>query len=505
MTLMKGPDGVYEGDFRFSGLPRLHLRLRTTKRSEAKERHDAVVAVYRMKERGRPLIVALKSRAFSVEALTDMVRNGEPLVLPPSVVASLERSDPWGTVDEAVARYLEWVERREEAQERSSGTRKIAGYQLQRFQNFVHDGIRTGDRRITGFPETVIEAYRKSLSGAPANTITTYVSRVGTLWNWLARQEERSAREQQRKPRALYSPLDPELTPRTKLARQRMLDETEVQLLLVATPEPMLFPVGCALLAGLRLNEVLHLRPTLDVDLETATLAVQRQEQWKPKTKRSIRVVPMAPLLAEYAAVHVAKYASGAWMCPGFSDGTVPLNDLTFRQQFKKVVQRAGLPYGRDDAQGVTFHTLRHTFASHAVMRGVDLYTVAQLLGDSLKTVEETYAHLSKDHKRAAIAKVAAAFQFPSDSADSSDSATAGATETALIGDYAGGLGLVAEETEGGTSRTLAAESGASKGLGGTGQEGISQTWAESSAELPQRVPQGFYASLALSPWSIWP
>lgn len=410
MTLSKNAAGMFEGDFRATGMPRLHLSMRTTKVTLAKKRHAAVLAVYRLRQTA--MAAQLKSGALTVERVEQMVANNEPLLPLPTEETTLA-SDPWGTVDSAVARYLEWMERREEAQERSQGTRTIAGYQLQRFQNFVHDGVRTGDRRITGFPDAVIDAYRKHLSGAPANTITTYVSRVGTLWNWLARQEERSAREQQRTPRPLYSPLDPELTPRTKKSRQRMLEETEAKTLLLATPEPLRFPVGCALLAGLRLNEVLHLRPTLDVDLETGTLAVQRQEAWKPKTKRSVRIVPMAPALAEYAANHATKYASQAWMCPGHSEPSEPLNDLTFRQQFKKVVLRAGLPYGRDDAQGVTFHTLRHTFASHAVMRGVDLYTVAQLLGDSLKTIEETYAHLSKDHKRQAIAKVAAAFQLP--------------------------------------------------------------------------------------------
>jgi hypothetical protein len=45
-------------------------------------------------------------------------------------------------------------------------------------------------------------------------------------------------------------------------------------------------------------------------------------------------------------------------------------------------------------------------------MNGVDLYTVAKLLGDSVKTVEEVYADLSPDHKREAVRKLAAAFSI---------------------------------------------------------------------------------------------
>lgn len=35
--------------------------------------------------------------------------------------------------------------------------------------------------------------------------------------------------------------------------------------------------------------------------------------------------------------------------------------------------------YERADLRGVTFHMLRHTFASHAVTNDVDLYTLAKL------------------------------------------------------------------------------------------------------------------------------
>jgi len=40
------------------------------------------------------------------------------------------------------------------------------------------------------------------------------------------------------------------------------------------------------------------------------------------------------------------------------------------------------------------FHSLRHTFASHLVMGGVDLTTVSRLMGHKSLTVTLRYFHL---------------------------------------------------------------------------------------------------------------
>ncbi len=49
------------------------------------------------------------------------------------------------------------------------------------------------------------------------------------------------------------------------------------------------------------------------------------------------------------------------------------------------------------------FHDCRHHFASKLVMGGVDLYTVAQLMGHSSIEMTERYAHLSPDHMKDAM------------------------------------------------------------------------------------------------------
>ena len=72
-------------------------------------------------------------------------------------------------------------------------------------------------------------------------------------------------------------------------------------------------------------------------------------------------------------------------------------------ESFKNATIRTGLNTpSTDRANWVSFHTLRHTFASWLVMSGVPLLTVKELLGH--KTIEMTmrYSHLAPDHKRQA-------------------------------------------------------------------------------------------------------
>jgi len=63
---------------------------------------------------------------------------------------------------------------------------------------------------------------------------------------------------------------------------------------------------------------------------------------------------------------------------------------------FDGALKRAGI-------EGFTFHDLRHTFASHLIMRGASLKEVQELLGHKTGTMTLRYSHLAEENKKKAV------------------------------------------------------------------------------------------------------
>jgi site-specific recombinase XerD len=73
------------------------------------------------------------------------------------------------------------------------------------------------------------------------------------------------------------------------------------------------------------------------------------------------------------------------------------IRDYDLSKLFKRYVLRADLN------PKLKFHSLRHTFASWLVQKGVSIYEVSKLLGHSDIRVTQIYAHLTLDNLRSAV------------------------------------------------------------------------------------------------------
>jgi integrase len=129
---------------------------------------------------------------------------------------------------------------------------------------------------------------------------------------------------------------------------------------------------------------------------------VQARDGWKPKYGKN-REVPIGSALDPILRAHVAAMPAGhLYLFGGRGGDEFSRRGMTNLMQ--RVAKDAGMGRPPRDANAVTFHTLRHTFASWLVMAGADLFTIARLMGHAnTKQVEETYGHLSPGHKLATV------------------------------------------------------------------------------------------------------
>ena len=75
-----------------------------------------------------------------------------------------------------------------------------------------------------------------------------------------------------------------------------------------------------------------------------------------------------------------------------------------FRTRYIKTAYNSAVTTAKLD--DVNFHRLRHTFASSAVMRGITLKELQELLGHSTLAMTMRYAHLAPEHLRTAVARL---------------------------------------------------------------------------------------------------
>lgn len=120
----------------------------------------------------------------------------------------------------------------------------------------------------------------------------------------------------------------------------------------------------------------------------------------RKKTKKN-RIVYLTPPMVKLCRKLIAKHPTGALFR---NSRGVAFSSNAIRCRFRNL--RAKFP----DLEGVVAHVWRHTFTTEALVNGVPIATVAELLGhSSTRMIEQTYSHLSQKVQYLRSAAVTAA------------------------------------------------------------------------------------------------
>jgi integrase/recombinase XerD len=139
----------------------------------------------------------------------------------------------------------------------------------------------------------------------------------------------------------------------------------------------------------LRMIYACGLRLTEGTQLQVCDIDVPRMLVWVRQAKgRKDRCVPLAPRVLELLRAYWQRQRPRPWLFPARHQQT-PLPATTLQKTFKLVVRQRGM------AKEASIHTLRHSYATHLLERGVSLRVIQALLGHQNPRTTARYTHLT--------------------------------------------------------------------------------------------------------------
>lgn len=148
-----------------------------------------------------------------------------------------------------------------------------------------------------------------------------------------------------------------------------------------------------AINTGLRQMELITLEWD-QIDFSSRTLILDNQVNITKSKK--VRNVPLNKIAFDIISKRSTKSKTGKI----FTYKESAINQDFISKKFKKLVVKAKIN------TDLNFHSLRHTFASRLVQKGVSIYEVSKLLGHADIKTTQIYAHLRSDDLRNAVERL---------------------------------------------------------------------------------------------------
>lgn len=174
--------------------------------------------------------------------------------------------------------------------------------------------------------------------------------------------------------------------------RTRYLEEDEIRKLLNVSPPHLKNIIKAALFTGLRAGDIVRLKWN-QVDLGKRTLTFYEQ---KKNNRERIKFLnnDMIDLLLEIKQNNLLMQIKPEYIFLGPKTKKKPPSPVKcVRRAFNTALKEARI-------QNFHFHDLRHTSASHLIMRGASMKAVQEHLNHSSPTMTNRYTHLSDKFQR---------------------------------------------------------------------------------------------------------
>lgn len=181
-------------------------------------------------------------------------------------------------------------------------------------------------------------------------------------------------------------------------------EQKQIEEKLAISKSPKHIGILLALYLGLRLGEILAL-VWEDIDFFNKVVNIRRTvyveknnlKYSTPKTTSSTRTIPLPhflePILKKIKAKSTCEFV--------VSQNNRPIFPRTYQHFFKSLQNKAKI----EKPKG--FHSLRHTFATRALELGMDIKSLADILGHKNPTVTlNRYAHSMMDYKKSMMNKI---------------------------------------------------------------------------------------------------
>ena len=187
--------------------------------------------------------------------------------------------------------------------------------------------------------------------------------------------------------RTLGRPEEVARIPTPKVPEPLPVVLSHVDLLALFAMEPVLLKrtaMVCAYGAGLRVSEVSGLR-TEDVDSERGVLHIRHGKGDKGRVTSLTRTLP-----AQLRGYWRRTSPPGPWLFPGRT-GEGHIGRGTLQKAYRDAARKAGI------VEPGTFHSLRHSTATHLLEAGVELRVIQVLLGHERLETTTRYARVRSD------------------------------------------------------------------------------------------------------------